>query len=230
MPQVSAQFSLPDASVDPEAILIFGGGGHGKAVIDLLRAEGKYLIAGVLDDRLTPGELILGVPILGGSAVLADLRQSGLHLAVNAVGGIGNIGVRIKVFDQLAQAGFTCPAIIHPRAIVEPSAHLADGVQVFPLAYVGSAAQVGYGVILNTGAIVSHDCQLGDYTNLSPGAILAGEVTTGEGVLIGMGVTINLQVKVGHHARIGNGATVKSDVPEGGVVRAGTIWPPRPPT
>jgi acetyltransferase-like isoleucine patch superfamily enzyme len=40
-----------------------------------------------------------------------------------------------------------------------------------------------------------------------------------------MGTTINLRVKVGARARIGNGATVKRDVPEGGIVRAGSVWP-----
>ena len=218
-------FSLPDESYAPNAIVVYGGGGHGKALIDLLRALGTYNIAGVLDDRLPPGEMIMGVPVLGGAAALVELKQRGLHQAVNAVGGIGNITVRIKVFEQLAQAGFSCPTLIHPRATVEPSARLADGVQVFPHAYVGSEAQIGFGVIVNTGAIVSHDCQLADYTNLSPGAILAGEVHIGSGVLVGMGVTINLQVQVGDRARIGNSATVKSNVPAGGIVHAGTIWP-----
>jgi len=32
---------------------------------------------------------------------------------------------------------------------------------------------------------------------------------------------------VGQDALIGNGATVKRDVPDGAVVRAGSIWPPR---
>jgi sugar O-acyltransferase (sialic acid O-acetyltransferase NeuD family) len=218
-------FSLPEESYAPNAIVVYGGGGHGKALIDLLRALGTYPIAGVLDDRLPPGEMIMGVPVLGGAATLAELRQRGLRQAVNAVGGIGNITVRIKVFEQLAQAGYNCPTLIHPRATVEPSAQLADGVQIFPHAYVGSEARIGFGVIVNTGAIVSHDCQVADYANLSPGSILAGEVHIGSGVLVGMGVTINLQVQVGDRARIGNSATVKSNVPAGGIVHAGTIWP-----
>jgi len=219
---------LSEIAIEPSGIIIYGGGGHGKALIDLLRSLGTYPIAGVIDDRLTPGESILDVPVLGGAGILPELKQRGVALAVNAVGGIGNISVRIKVFQQLADAGFTCPALVHPRACIEPSAELSDGVQVFPHAYVGSAAQIGFGVIVNTGAIVSHDCQVEDYANLSPGAILAGEVHIGSASLVGMGVTINLQVKVGERARIGNGATVKQDVPRHGIVHAGTIWPPDP--
>jgi sugar O-acyltransferase (sialic acid O-acetyltransferase NeuD family) len=219
------QAGMPALPFDATAILVYGGGGHGKALIDLLRVLGSYRIAGVVDDGISAGSSVMGAPVLGGSAALANAFGQGVRLAVNAVGGISNIQTRIKVFDQLAAAGFACPTLIHPTAWVEPSATLAAGVQVFPHAYVGSEAQVGYGVIVNTGAIVSHGCTLGDYANLSPGAILAGDVTVGERSLVGMGVTINLGVKVGVGARIGNGATVKGDVPAGGIVRAGTIFP-----
>jgi sugar O-acyltransferase (sialic acid O-acetyltransferase NeuD family) len=210
---------------DPNAILIYGGGGHGKALIDLIRMLSSYSIAGIVDDGLSAGSIIIGAQVLGGSTILEKLITVGVHQAANAVGGIGNITNRIKVFERLTQAGFTCPTLIHPTAFVEPSATLAQGVQVMAHAYVGSDAHLGFGVIVNTGAIVSHDCTMGDYANLSPGAILAGEVTIGNASLVGMGVTVNLRVSIGSHARIGNGATVKQDVPDGSIVRAGTIWP-----
>ncbi len=219
-------YTPPQGPFDPTAILVYGGGGHGKSLVELLRALGSYRIAGIVDDGVEPGTRIMGLPVLGGSEVLPDLAEKGVRLAVNAVGGIGNISVRIQVFQKLAQAGFACPAVVHPSAWVEPSASLAAGVQVFPHAYVGSEAQLGYGAIVNSGAIVSHDCSIGDYANISPGAILAGEVQVGPAVLVGMGATINLQVRIGAGARIGNGATIKSDVPEKGVVRAGAVWPP----
>jgi acetyltransferase EpsM len=216
---------LPDQTYDPHAIIVYGGGGHGKALIDLVRVLGTYPIAGIVDDAPIAGSSIMGVPVLGGGNILDLLAKKGVHLAVNAVGGIGNIQSRIKVFELLLQAGFTCPALVHPTAFVEASATLADGVQVMPHAYVGSEVHVGFGAIINTGAIVSHDCTLGEYANLSPGTILAGEVSIGTATLIGMGVTVNLRVKIGDRARIGNGSTIKQDVPSGGLVHAGTIWP-----
>jgi acetyltransferase EpsM len=216
---------LLDQSYDPNAIIVYGSGGHGKALIDLIRALDDYPILGFVDDNTPAGSMTMGVPVLGGVRVLEQLIDRGVHLAVNAVGGIGNIQSRITVFNRLSQAGFTCPALVHPSAFVERSAKLAEGVQVMPHAYVGSETQVGFGVIINTGVIVSHDCVLGDYANLSPGAILAGEVSIGTATLIGMGVTINLRVKVGARARVGNGSTVKLDIPEDGIVHAGTVWP-----
>ena len=214
-------------SSDPTALVIYGGGGHGKSVLDLINAQGKYNVKGFIDDGVSAGEVIMGQPVLGDGEMLAHLYSDGIRLAVNAVGGIGNLAVRRVVFQRLLAAGFGCPTVAHPRAVLEPSADLASGVQVFPFAYVGSEVRAGFGTIINTGAIVSHECVLGDMVNVSPGAILAGGVQIGDGALIGMGVTVNLQVRIGRGARIGNGATVKQDVPDGGIVPAGTIWPIR---
>ena len=218
-------FALPETAFDPTAIIIYGAGGHGKSLLDLLRALGHYRILGFVDDGLPVGTEVMGLPVLGGGEVLDDLRARGVRMAVNAVGGIGNVQVRVRVFHKLAEAGFVCPPVVHPAAVIEPGARLEAGVQVMPLAYVGSEAHIGYGTLVNTGAIVSHDCQVGAYVNLSPGATVAGEVTIGEGALVGMRATINLGVTVGAGARIGNGATVKSDVPPKGIVRAGGVWP-----
>ena len=221
----AASVLVTPAAHGENAVLIYGGGGHGKSLIEAIRAQQSYAIAGVIDDGLAAGDVVLGSPVLGGGDTLQRYHSQGIPSAINAVGGIGNVGVRIKVFERLTQAGFNFPTIVHPSAWVEPSATLSAGAQILPLAYVGSSAQIGFGCIVNTGAIISHDCLLEEYVIISPGAVLAGEVHVGRGALIGMGVTINLRVRIGAAARIGNGATVKADVPERGVVRAGSIWP-----
>ncbi len=210
---------------DPTALIIFGGGGHGKTVIELVQAVGSYRIVGVIDDGLPPGSDVIGVPVLGGAKDLEEWHNRGVRLAVNAVGGIGNVGVRIKIFDILAQAGFFCPALVHPTAVIERSSQLDAGAQVLAHAYVGSASRVGFGTVLNVGAIVSHDCNLGKVVNLSPGATLAGNVHVENHAQIGMCATVNLGITVGEGARLGNGCTVKANVPAGTRVRAGTIWP-----
>jgi acetyltransferase EpsM len=219
--------AAPEGTYDPLALVVYGGGGHGKSLIDLVRAAGQFELVGVIDDSLTPGDEVMSLAVLGGAERLADLSARGVRQAVNAVGGVGNVVSRVEVFRRLHEAGFHCPAVLHPTAVVEPSAQLSDAVQVMPRAYVGSEAHVGYGSIVNTAAVVSHDVILGSYVNIAPGALIAGGVEIGDRSLVGMGVTINLEVRIGQDALIGNGATVKRDVPDGAVVRAGSIWPPR---
>lgn len=221
--EVGGVADLPEAN--PNTLLVYGGGGHGKAVIELIRAVGGLEVVGVVDDGIPAGTHVMGVEVIGGGERLADLRGDGVGLAVNAVGGIGDIGSRVDVFQRLRAAHFEFPTLVHPTAFVEPSAELAQGVQIFPHAYVGSQAGLGFGVIVNTSAVVSHDCRLEDYVNVAPGSMLAGDVRVGAQTLIGMGVTVNLSVRIGQGARLGNSAVVKDDVPAGAVVRAGGLWP-----
>jgi len=212
----------------PTPIFIYGAGGHGKTLADLLRALPDYDLLGFVDDTRPPGAQVMGLPILGGAEALPGLRARGVTRAVNGVGGIGHVELRLLIFDRLAEAGFTCPAVVHPRAVVDSSAWLDEGVQLLALSYVGAESRVGFGSVLNAGAIVTHDCTLGRVVNLSPGAALAGGVTLADYAQVGMNATINMNVTIGTRARVGNGATVKADVPPEGVVYAGTIWPPRP--
>ncbi len=223
----SKSFSMPEFAFDPTALVIFGGGGQGKCLIDLVQLTGAFRIAGIIDDGIPVGNTVLGVPVLGGKSVLPELYKRGVRLAANAVGGIGNVTVRVKIFQLLADAGFTCPNLVHPAAWVEPSAELLGGVQILAKSYISSAACVGYGTLINAGVIVSHDCQIGQCVNLSPGAALAGEVCVEDFAQIGMNATVNIGVRIGAGARVGNGATVKADVPPGGRVYAGAIWPER---
>jgi len=219
------EYPVIEGDFTPTSIIIYGGGGHGKTLIELIRKMGVYQIVGIVDDGIDEIDEIFDIPVIGGNDILSALYSSGVHLAVNAVGGVGDTSIRIKVFHRLGEVGYVCPPVLHPTAYVEPSAILFPGVQVFAHAYVGSEARIGFGAIINTGTIISHGCTVGDYAHISPGAILAGDVTIGNGVLIGMGTTVNLGVEIGNGARIGNGVTVKENVPTQTIIKAGTIWP-----
>lgn len=210
---------------DARSVLIYGGGAHARSIIDALRLTGAYRPAGIIDDGLEVGAEVSGVPVLGGREVLAECFNGGLRLAVNAVGAVGNLRHRIDVFEQMVQHGFSFPAVIHSRAVLEPTAVAGGGVQVFALAYVGAASEIGFGAIVNTGAIVSHDCHIGVCAHIAPGAILAGRVHVGAGSLVGMGVTTDVGVHIGEGVRVGNGARIHGDVPSGIIVAAGSTWP-----
>lgn len=206
-------------------IIIYGAGGHAKAVMEMVQAIGAFRIAGILDDNAAlTGNSVLGIPVLGTRDILPQLIEKGIRLAANGVGGIIDINIRMKLFDLLAGYGFAFPILRHPRATLEPSAQVYDGVQVFANAYVGSSAILHEKCMINTGAIVSHDCEIGSFTHIAPGAMLAGHVHVGEKALVGMGVTTMIGIKIGSGARVGNGAVLLADVPDRAIVPAGKVW------
>jgi sugar O-acyltransferase (sialic acid O-acetyltransferase NeuD family) len=208
-------------------IVIYGGGGHGRSLLDLLARDTRYRVAGVIDDELTPGTRVGSLAVLGPRSALAELAAEGVRLAANGVGGVRSIADRVDAFRALAEAGFAFPALVHRAAIVEGSAAIEDGAQILANAYVGSACRVARGAIVNTAAVLSHDCVVGEYAHVAPAAVLAGGVDVGARTLVGMGVLVALGVRIGADARIGNGAIVNADVQSGAVVAAGTTWPRR---
>ncbi len=224
--QHTHQSSSPVTSVPITAgLIIYGAGGHAKAVMEMARALGVFPIAGIIDDNpALTGTSVLGIPVLGTRTILPQLYQQGLRLAANGVGGIINIAIRISLFDLLGTTGFAFPILCHPRATVEASAKLSEGVQVFANAYVGSSVVLHEKCMINTGAIVSHDCQIGAFTHIAPGALLAGAVQVGERALVGMGVTTAIGIRIGAGARVGNGAILLADVPDRAIVPAGKVW------
>jgi sugar O-acyltransferase (sialic acid O-acetyltransferase NeuD family) len=226
--QADGATKIVDFGIPPSEkpyLLIFGGGGHAKAIMDMIKQINSYAIAGILDDdELLTGKQVLGIQVLGTRVLLPMLVKQGVILAANGVGGIIDIGVRVQIFELLESAGFKFPALIHPRSTVEPSAKIGEGIQVFANAYVGSEAVLHPMCMVNTNAVVSHDCEIGSYTHIAPGALLAGNVHVGERTLVGMGVTTAIGVRIGSGVRIGNGAIVLADVPDKMVIQAGRYW------
>jgi len=220
---VAAPVILISQSTQPQ-LLIYGGGGHAKAVMEMAQAMGIFHVAGIIDDKIPAGTEVLGIPVLGTRAVLPQVVAQGVSLAANGVGGIIDINIRVQVFELLEHFGFDFPPLLHPRATLEPSAEVGQGVQVFANAYVGSSAVLQPRCMVNTGAVVSHDCEIGAYSHIAPGALLAGLVQVGERSLVGMGVTTAIGVKIGNRVRIGNGAIILADVPDKAIIQAGKLW------
>ena len=103
-----------------EPIVVYGGGGHGRVVIEALRAAGELTPVAVIDPGLT-GE-VDGVPVRGGDDAAAALRAAGVAAAAIGVGSVGDPAVRRRLHGAIVGAGFALPPIVHPRASVASSA------------------------------------------------------------------------------------------------------------
>lgn len=200
-------------------ILILGGGGHAKMCIDIIRQMKTYKIFGIIDESLDIGSEVLGVPVIGRDKDLNRLFIDGIRLIVNGVGAAQHHPEREKIYEKIKSIGFQLPNIIHPKAIIEPSAELGEGNQIMANAVVGSAAQIGNNCIINSGAVVSHDCILQDNVHIAPGAILAGSVNVGKNTLIGMGSTIYIGLNIGQNVTIYNGCNITRHVADSVIVK-----------
>lgn len=199
-----------------ERVIVWGGGGHGRVVAELVRASGHIVLA-YADRNASQQDSREPAVVVAEEQLVAAARANRLPFGATAVAlGIGDNAARAAALEGLS--GILVPAYSHPSAIVSPSATLGRGTVVLPQAVINANAYLEDAVIVNSGAVVEHDCVLGSAVHVSPNATLTGGVNIGARSWIGAGAVVLPGIVIGRDAVIGAGAVVTRDVGEGETV------------
>ena len=134
-------------------IVLIGGGGHCKVIIDAIHKAGLYEIYGIIDRDISKEE-VLGVPVIGDDSCLFQVREAGINNAFITVGSVGDCGLRIKLYEKAKRLGFILPVIIHPDSIIGEDVLIEEGTFVAARAVINSGTRVGKNVIVNTSSSV----------------------------------------------------------------------------
>lgn len=194
-------------------ILLIGGGGHCRSCIDVIEAEGKYKIAGIIEQTGGNSESVLGYQILGNDNDLSELVKE-CSTALITVGQIKNAELRVRLFQQLRGIGFELATIISPRAYVSKNATLGAGTIVMHDAFVNTGAKIGNNCILNTKSLVEHDAIVEGHCHISTSSVVNGGTIIREKTFIGSNTITKEYITVGKTSVIGGGLRVMSDVQE----------------
>ncbi len=154
-------------------LLILGAGSHGREVMELARSLNVFRKVDFLDDAKSG--------TLGPCRELE--RWTSIYPA--AIAAVGDWELRRRWLEELAAAGFALPVLIHPSAMVSPSAVLGYGTVVCARAVIGSGAKIGRGCIISSGATIDRDAAVPEGTHVLCGqAVAAGTRIDEEGVLL----------------------------------------------
>jgi sugar O-acyltransferase (sialic acid O-acetyltransferase NeuD family) len=206
--------------VSVRPLLIVGAGGFGRETAEAVRAVNAErptwdLLGFLDDDPALQGQELDGLPVLGP---LAGLERYPGALLVVSVGNPGNYVARKRIVTRLGLLPSRYATIVHPAAVVPPSAQLGSGTVVLATAVATTGIRVGAHVVVMPGAVLTHDCRVADYVTVGAGVRLAGGVLVEEGAYLGAGVLVREHRTVGAWALVGMGAVVTRDVP------AGEVW------
>jgi len=194
-------------------VVLIGAGGHGRVVLDILRAAGLHRPVGFLDaDPQLTGHEVGGLPVLGQLNLLPKLKSQKVKGVIIS---IGDNHPRRQYFRKVADQGFELISAVHPASHVSPTAKLGRNVVVAAGAVISTDAQIADSVIVNTSAVIDHECRIGQAVHICPSATIAGRVSVGDEAFVGMGCNIIQCLKIGAHATIGAGAVVIDDIPAG---------------
>ena len=196
-----------------ESILIVGTAGHARVVADIVEKEGRYRIAGFVDQSSPPGSRFLDYRVLGTEEEIPGLAaRSGVCGGIIAVGdNWTRFQIAQRIRAVLPHFRFLCA--VHPSAAIGSSAVLGDGTVVMARSVVNPKCRVGEFCIINTRASLGHDCRVAEFACLLPNATVGGNVTIGRLSVIALGAKLIHGIHVGEQTVIGAGSTVVRDVP-----------------
>ncbi|SFV02714.1 acetyltransferase [Butyrivibrio sp. INlla21] len=192
-------------------ILLVGGGGHCKSVLDSLLSLNAYSEIGIIDSNV--GDRIMGISVIGCDDDLPKLIEQGWTDAFVTVGSIGNTKVRHRLYDMLKSIGFNTPSIVDPTAIIAKDVVIDDGTFIGKGAIVNAETRIGCCSIINSGAIIEHECVIGAFCHISTGATLCGQVTISDDTHIGAGTVIRQCIEIGSNSLVGCGSVVVNNIP-----------------
>ena len=197
-------------------VVVVGGGGHARVVVDAIESAGCAKILGYVTD----GTAVVGgsYPKLGCDEDLPTLASTlgPFHLAI----AIGDGRIRKRIVQMIATrlAQFDYLTVVHQKANLAGRVKLGRGSFVAIGASLGVGAVIGEHALINTNASVDHDCIVSAYASIGPNVALGGGVQVGEEVLVGIGATVLPGITIGDRATVAAGAVVTRDIAPGSLV------------
>lgn len=196
-------------------LILLGGGGHCKSVIEAAESAG-YNILGILDISE-----VIGNEILPNHRVLGDDNDIPIYIDkadfVVTVGYIKNPSIRIRLYNQVQEAGGHLATIIASTAHVSQYASIGEGTVILHQAVVNAGAQVGENVILNTFTNIEHNTIVGAQSHISTGTMINGDCKIGERVFIGSHSVLVNGITIGDDVIIGAGSSIRKSIMEKGI-------------
>lgn len=157
-------------------VLLYGLGGHALVVLDLLASLNMEAV-GYFEDTKAVSEAHNSATLLRFLGVYQKDYRPDLPVII----AVGNNAVRKKISESITHS---CLTLIHPSAIVAPSATIGTGSIVLQGAVIQAKAALGCQVLVNAGAVIDHEASVADYCHIRPNAYVGGGAKILEGTTI----------------------------------------------
>lgn len=208
-------------------LLLIGAGGFARETIELVRAINReaptWEVVGLLDDDPElHGREILGVPVLGACAAIAEYPEAAVAACVASP---RDPLRRLRLVARLGLPLERYATLIHPRATIAGSARIGPGSVIHANSVLTADVELGWHVAIMPAVVLTHDDTVEDGVTFAAGVRVASNVKIEAGAYVGAGALVRERLTIGAGATVGMGSVVTRPVP------AGEVWygsPARP--
>ena len=192
-------------------MIIFGAGGLGKLVLEILQSN-EIVIYGFLDDdSALHDKTIDEIPVLGSTDEQGFLKLIGKKC--QAFVAQDDVKLKQGLVAMLNEKRKVMPInAIHREAYLSGTSELGHGNLISAGVVVNANTSLGHHNIMHANSTLDYDCRVGDFVEIGAGSTVGNGVTLKNGSFVGVGATIVAGVTIGENARIGAGSVVISDI------------------
>jgi len=148
-------------------IVILCTGQSARLLGEILRRLPQYECVGYLDgDAGKHGQIYYDIPVLGGFDLLPRLREQGVDGGIPV---LGDMGLRLGVFELLRRNGLKCITAI------EPSVAMASDVKI------------GEGSLISFGSVILNNVKIDPFAFIGSGVTILHDVSIGSNCVVGGG-------------------------------------------
>ena len=197
-------------------LVIMGASGLAREVFDLANicygSNPDFKIKGFLSDGPSQIES-MGYPKVLGTISDYKVVEGDVFFCA-----IGNVKDRKKTVENILSKGGKFINLIHPTAIISPSAKIGIGVAIKAFCSMASDITIGDFTYIQSSVILGHDVQIGRYCQVNSFAFFAGYANVGDLCTISAGAKLVQKTVVEEEAVVGIGSVVLNRVRKGTTV------------
>ncbi|MEZ8943703.1 acetyltransferase [Vibrio sp. 10N.247.311.12] len=190
---------------------MIGGGGHASVLTDILRQQGRDILAVVSPENVSQRPVFDGISHLKCDDDVLHFSPNQVRL-VNGIGVMPKSKLKRKVNQHFLSLGYQFETVIATSASVSPFAKIGAGCQILHSAIIQAGAVLGKHSVINSTALIEHDVSIGEHCHIAPRATLCGQVNVGEFAYVGAGATVIQGITLAAGCIVGAGSVVLSDV------------------
>ncbi len=197
-----------------QELILLGGGGHCKSVIEAAESAG-YNILGILDMPEDVGKQVLDYKVIGIDDDIPQYVDKAEF--VITVGFIKKPTTRIKLYNKVKEAGGKLATIIASTAYVSKYSIIGEGTVIMHQVFVNAGAHIGVNCIINTFCNIEHDAQIGDQCHISTGTMVNGDCKVGDRCFIGSQSVLANGIEIGDDIIVGAASFVRQTIMKNGI-------------
>lgn len=165
-----------------DKIILIGGGGNSKKIIDIL-IENGYYIQGILDDKYNNIiEYYRNIKIIDKISNINNYKNCKFVVT------IGDMNFRKSFFSKYSNLNYI--NVINKKSYISPTVCLGKGIIIHHGVNIGPDVIIGDFSHIDTNGNIEHDTIMGSNCLICPGVIICGHSTIKNNVFVGAGTVV----------------------------------------